>query len=198
MEENQKEKMTAVPETYTENTAVQNVPEGQASAPSELILGKFKSIDDLSEAYKELEKLQGNQSKELGNLRQQSEMIKNINQAWEIIKGLNDDSENLQAVAEKYNSPEYFQNPAFREIYKEAYHAFGKNLDPERLVNLLDGYVSSRLLAHEREISAKKENQNAVDSITFSQNGKSYIAQPKKRLDEMTPKEVDALLEKLI
>ena len=68
MEEFQ-EKDTIKEPVLTDNSAVvSNEPEGQAvSAPSDekLILGKFKSVDELTKAYAELEKLQGSQSKEL-------------------------------------------------------------------------------------------------------------------------------------
>jgi len=63
--------------------------EGQASAPLEnLILGKFKSVEDLSKAYQELEKLQGNQSQELGNLRKNVGIINAIQDAWQKEKEL--------------------------------------------------------------------------------------------------------------
>ena len=164
----------------------------------EMILGKFKSVEDLSKAYQELEKHQGVQSEELGALRQNSVMINNITQAWDRIKALKNAEKELKEAAKKYNTPQYFQDPSFREIYKEAYLALGKNLDADRLINLIEGYVSSRIFANERKRAAESENQSAINSMTFSKNEKSSITPPRKRLDEMTPKEVDDLLERLI
>lgn len=198
MEEIKEQNAAQEPEINSDNSKAQT-EEGQAqTAPSEMILGKFKSVEDLSKAYQELEKHQGVQSEELGALRQNSVMINNITQAWDRIKALKNAEKELKEAAKKYNTPQYFQDPSFREIYKEAYLALGKNLDADRLINLIEGYVSSRIFANERKRAAESENQSAINSMTFSKNEKSSITPPRKRLDEMTPKEVDDLLERLI
>ena len=198
MEEIQEQNAAQEPEINSDNSKAQT-EEGQAqTAPSEMILGKFKSVEDLSKAYQELEKHQGVQSEELGALRQNSVMINNITQAWDRIKALKNAEKELKEAAKKYNTPQYFQDPSFREIYKEAYLALGKNLDADRLINLIEGYVSSRIFANERKRAAESENQSVINSMTFSKNEKSSITPPRKRLDEMTPKEVDDLLERLI
>lgn len=198
MEEIKEQNAAQEPEINSDNSKAQT-EEGQAqTAPSEMILGKFKSVEDLSKAYQELEKHQGVQSEELGALRQNSVMINNITQAWDRIKALKNAEKELKEAAKKYNTPQYFQDPSFREIYKEAYLALGKNLDADRLINLIEGYVSSRIFANERKRAAESENQSVINSMTFSKNEKSSITPPRKRLDEMTPKEVDDLLERLI
>ena len=198
MEEIKEQNAAQEPEINSDNSKAQT-EEGQAqTAPSEMILGKFKSVEDLSKAYQELEKHQGVQSEELGALRQNSVMLNNITQAWDRIKALKNAEKELKEAAKKYNTPQYFQDPSFREIYKEAYLALGKNLDADRLINLIEGYVSSRIFANERKRAAESENQSAINSMTFSKNEKSSITPPRKRLDEMTPKEVDDLLERLI
>lgn len=199
MEEFQEQNVAAEP-VITDNpdtTALQN--EGQAqSAPSELILGKFKSVDELSKAYEELQKHQGTQSQELGTLRQHSAMLNNINELWNREKEIQNAREKLTGISEKYNKPEYFQDPSFREIYKEAFVALGEKLDTDRFINLLENYVSSRIFAKEKASSAKNETENAIGTMTFSKNNSSSLTPPKKRLDQMTPKEVDELLERLI
>ncbi len=198
MEEIKEQNAAQEPEINSDNSKAQT-EEGQAqTAPSEMILGKFKSVEDLSKAYQELEKHQGVQSEELGALRQNSVMLNNITQAWDRIKALKNAEKELKEAAKKYNTPQYFQDPSFREIYKEAYLALGKNLDADKLINLIEGYVSSRIFANERKRAAESENQSAINSMTFSKNEKSSITPPRKRLDEMTPKEVDDLLERLI
>ena len=197
MEEIQEKETIAEPEVNSDNSQAQQA-EGQAEAPSNLILGKFKSVEDLSKAYQELEKHQGVQSEELGSLRQNSAMLNNITQAWDKERAVKDAEKELREATKKYNTPQYFQDPSFREIYKEAYLALGKNLDADRLINLIEGYVSSRIFANERKRAAESENQSVINSMTFSKNEKSSITPPRKRLDEMTPKEVDDLLERLI
>ena len=175
-----------------------NIAGKSNSDPANLILGKFKSIDDLTKAYQNLEKHQGMQSAELGQLRQNSVMLSNINKAWQKQNDIMLAKNELQAVSEKYNTPEYFQDPSFRELFKEAYLALGKNLDADRLVNLIEGYVSSRIFSLEKSNSAKAETTGALNSISFEKNSKSSITPPKKRLDEMTQEEVNELIDRLI
>lgn len=199
MEEIQNSEVQQEPEVDSDNSAdTQISTDGQAQAPSELILGKFKTVEDLSKAYKELEKFQGVQSQELGILRQKSEICEEVNKAWEKHQSLEKAEANLKDVAQKYNSPSYFQDPSFREIFKEAYLALGDNLDADKFVNLIEGYVSSRIFALEKEKAAKSETQNVIDSMSFSKNETNSLTPPKKRLDEMTEKEVDELLERLL
>ena len=191
------------PEIISENSCSQK-EEGQAEkvseektdlqAPSELILGKFKSVEDLTE----LEKFQGTQSEELGLLRQKATLSEDLIKAWEHQQTIEKAQESLQQVAQKYNSPQYFQDPSFREIYKEAYLALGENLDSDRLVKLIEDYVTSRIFAKEKSQAKQKENNSAIDTMKFSKNEVSSLTPPKKRLDEMTEKEVDELLEQLI
>lgn len=200
MEEMQEKEVVLEPEKVSDNSN-NNQIEGQANneAPSEeLILGKFKSVEDLSKAYKELERHQGIQSEELGELRQNSAILNSIKQAWEKENSIKNAEAELKEAAKKYNSPEYFQDPSFREMYKEAYLALGKNLDPDRFISLLEGYVSSRIFALEKSKAANSETQKLVDSMNFSKNNVSSIIPPRKRLDEMTSREVDELLDRLI
>ncbi len=199
MEEIQEQNSVTEP-ANTENSNTETAQnEGQAqSAPSELLLGKFKSVDDLTKAYQELERHQGFQSQELGQLREQGAAINNITQLWAKEKEIQAAKEELMQASQKYDKPEYFQDPAFREMYKAAYLALGKNLDADKFIGLVENYVASRIYAKEKEKSAKNETEKAISSMTFSKNNTSSLTPPSKRLDEMTPKEVDELLERLI
>lgn len=185
------------PENTTENSSV-TTEQIEGQAPSELILGKFKSVEDLTKAYKELEKFQGTQSKELGELRQKASITEDVNKAWEKQQEIEKAQENLRQIAQKYNSPQYFQDPSFREIYKEAYLALGENLDSDRFVKLIEDYVTARILANKKIQAVEKENRSAIDMMNFSKNEISSLTPPQKRLDEMTAKEMDELLERLI
>ena len=179
----------------------QQINEGQSTLdPSEnLILGKFKSVEDLSKAYEELQRYQGTCSEELGALRKNAASFKELQDKFELIQKFHQSSANfLKENREKYNSPEYFQDTTFREIYQEAFAALGENLDTDRLVNLLESYVSSRIFANERKKAANSETQKVLDSMTYEKNTKSSLNPPKKRFDEMTPKEIDEMLERLI
>ena len=165
----------------------------------ELILGKFKSVEDLSRAYEELQKRQGQSSEELGNLRKE---IAGVNEFKENLNFFNAKKEEyLETILrdkEKYNLPEYFQDPTFKEIYQEALYVYGADLDTERMIDLIEKYVSTRIQAHEKKKLASRETQNILDSMTYSQNPKSKFVPPKKSFDEMTPQEVDELLDRLI
>ena len=211
MEEIQENSVVNEPDKVSENsntTKTTEQIEGQANtevkqdsatpAPSNLILGKFKSVEELTKAYKELEKFQGTQSEELGLLRQKALLSEDVNKAWEKQQQIEKAQENLKQVAQKYNSPQYFQDPSFREIYKEAYLALGENLDSDRFVTLIEDYVASRILAIEKSKAVEKENRSAIDAMNFSKNEVSSITPPKKRIDEMTQTELDELLKRLI
>ena len=169
-------------------------------APDEaLILGKFKTVEELTKAYQELQKLQGQNSAELGNLRKN---VKFFNDLGATLMGA---FENQNAFLkcferdrEKYNTPEYFQDPTFNEIYKEAIYALGENLDTEKLVNLLEGYVASRIFANEKRNSANDETENVLNSMMYGSNPKNKVKKPKKSLDEMSQKEIDELLDEII
>ena len=60
-------------EVCQENEVVQDSGESSKKEDpvEELILGKFKSVDDLAKAYEELQRHQGQNSEELGNLRKE-------------------------------------------------------------------------------------------------------------------------------
>lgn len=182
-----------------ENYSTTEFLEGQSQDPSELILGKFKSVDDLSKAYLELQKHQGESSQELGNLRKNAQSVSNLTEALaKAITMQEQFDEMIRVDRERYNQPEYFQDSAFRQIYREAFMALGDNLDTDKFVNLLEGYVKSRLSAYEKGKSAEAETQNLIDGMGYSKSAKNTITTPKKSLDEMTSQEVDELLDRLL
>ena len=172
----------------------------EAKDPSEeLILGKFKSVEDLKKAYQELQRHQGNSSEELGFLRKE---MANLNDFREMLnfynKKHNEYAEIIQRDKAKYSSEGYFQDPAFKELYKEALGVLGANLDTEKMVSLLEAYVKTRIQGEEKKKVAQKETQNVLDSMTYEKNPKTTFTPPKKAFDEMTEKEIDEMLERLI
>lgn len=170
-----------------------------ADPAKELILGKFKTVDDLSKAYEELQRSQGRHSDELGFLRKEVNSYRELQESFAYYQNiLNNISAAYNRDMEKYNSPEYFQDPTFREMYREAVSLFGDNFDTDRFVNLLETYVSARIFANDRKKAANNENQQVLNSMTYSKNSKSSFTPPKKRFDEMTDKEIDELLERRI
>ena len=109
----------------------------------------------------------------------------------EVSKIISDDKE-------KYNQAEYFQEPTFIDLYKEAISALGKNLDTDKFINLLETYVKSRISANDKSKLAQEETRKVINSMTYEKNSKTSFQPPIKHFDEMTPEEIDNLLEKLI
>ena len=190
-----------------ESTSEQIEEEGQSfdieeieEDPSEeLILGKFKAVEDLVKAYEELQKRQGQSSQELGNLRKELAGVNELKESLQFISSKKEEFiETIQRDKAKYSSPEYLQDPTFKEIYKEALLAYGANLDTDRMIDLVEQYVTSRIEIYEKNKIAQSETQNILDSMTYSKNPKSKFTPPKKSFDEMTPQEVDELLDRLI
>ncbi len=165
----------------------------------ELILGKFKSVDDLKKAYEELQKHQGKTSEELGSLRKEIAGVNELKEYLNFFNAKKDEYiEVMQRDMTKYDTPEYFQDPTFKEIYQEALMVYGSNLDTERMIDLIEKYVSTRIQSNEKKKLANSETQNILDSMSYTKNTKSKFAPPKKSFDEMTPQEIDELLDRYI
>ncbi len=194
--DNSQEFLEQIPEAKEVQKDGQSI---QKDPSDELILGKFKSVDELAKAYSELQKFQGESSKELGELRKESSSMNSLKSTLEEAVALSNDlSKIISEDKEKYNQAEYFQEPTFRELYKEAISALGKNLDTDKFVNLLETYVKSRISAYDRSKLAKEETEQVIDSMTYEKNSKTSFTPPKKHFDEMTSQEIDELLEKFI
>lgn len=186
--------------TSEEANQIQDYGQSYSEDPSnELILGKFKNVDELVKAYTELQRFQGENSKELGELRKESSSMNSLkNSLKQAISLSKEVGEMINADKEKYNQAEYFQEPSFRELYKEAIGVIGKNLDTDKFVNLLETYVKSRISAYDKSKQAQAETQQVIDSMTYEKNSKTSFTPPKKHFDEMTSQEIDELLEKFI
>ena len=218
MEENQFEKETqkietenSEPET-SDNSEFSNMSnnnlasetkrsggESKLDPQADLILGKFKSVEDLSKAYNALEKHQGECSEELGSLRKEVTALKDIQTYLDGVDSMQMAFRKcMERDSQKYNTPEYLQDPTFKELYTEALFALGDNLDTDRLVTLVESYVGARIRAYDKKKAEQNETGKILDSMTYSDNPKSSIEKPKKTLDEMTDEEFKAELRKLI
>lgn len=191
-------------ENQTAETFVTDLKENDGQAeisapPQELILGKFKSVEDLSKAYEELQKHQGKTSAELGTLRKNLSEFNTLKEFSEKVGSLKDVLiPQIQRDKELYDSPEYFQNSTFKEMYTEALIAYGDNLDTDRMINLLETYVKERISAYEKDKSANIETQEIIASMSYSKNPKTSLEKPKKSLSEMTEDEFRESVRKLI
>lgn len=170
--------------------------EDKSSDPSTLILGKFKSTEDLTEAYKQLEKLQGNQSSELGALREKLTSMNNSNEAIKLFESIVNNQAQIQEAAKKY--PNYFADPSFKQLYVEAYRAIGADLDVDRLVNLVESYAAARIFEYKKSQAAEAETQQAIGGMKFDKNDKTVTTPVRKSIQQMSPKELDEMLDRLI
>ena len=176
-----------------------NFEEAEKDPSEKLILGKFKTVEDLSKAYEELQKRQGKSSEELGNLRKEIAGVNEMKKNLEFFNAKKEEYlETILRDKEKYDLPEYFQDPTFKEIYQEALMVYGAELDTERMIDLIEKYVSGRIQTYEKKKTAENETQGILDSMNYSKNPISKFIPPKKSFDEMTPQEVDELLDRLI
>ena len=197
--EEQDETVESASELLEEEGQSFDTEEVEEDPTEELILGKFKSVEDLVKAYEELQKRQGQSSEELGTLRKE---IAGVNELKENLDFLNAKKEEyLETILrdkEKYSAQGYFEDPTFKEIYQEALLVYGSDLDTDRMIDLIEKYVSGRIQTHEKKKLASSETQNILDSMNYSKNPKTKFTPPKKSFDEMTPQEVDELLDRLI
>ena len=83
-------------------------------------------------------------------------------------------------------------------MYTEAYRAFGADLDVDRLVNLVEGYASARIFAYEKSKQAEAETKKTISGMTFDKNDKTVSTPVRKSIQQMSPKELDEMLERLI
>lgn len=183
-------------------TVDSNISPGQSatSDPKEgMILGKFKSVEDLTKAYEELQKQQGKSSQEVGNLRKDLADFSNLKELSSMLTSYQASIiPVIKRDRELYNTPEYFQNNVFNEMYTEALMAYGDNLDTDRMISLLETYVKDRIALYEKGKSAQNETQGVLESMSYSKNPKGSISNPKKSLSEMSEAEFRESIRKLI
>lgn len=165
---------------------------------SGLFAGKFKSVEDLSKSYVELEKKCGSQALELGELRKVAEEYAKHKEICRMNEQrLNEFQELVRKMSEKYNSEQYLKNKEFRDILSAAYQGFGNDLDVDVMVDLLEKYHNSRNTMSRQADLLKSEADSATDMLAYS-NIPSKTQAPKKRLSEMTPEELNKALDELM
>lgn len=166
---------------------------------NDLILGKFKSVDDLADAYKNIQSQSGQQSKELGELRKKAEIFDNLQkQITESGSKIQEARNYFSQVVPKYSNDEYFKNNEFTNLYKEAFSALGVNLDTDKFITLLDKYVNSRINLYEKNKSAKSENEYIKNQMKFSESAPKNIQSSIPKLDNLSNEEIDAYVAKHI
>lgn len=163
-----------------------------------LILGKFKSVEDLADAYKNLQKQQGAQSEELGVLRKNTDFLKNLTDFYNKTTNNKDNAFNyLVNNLSKYDNDKFMKNQEFKNLYTEAFNALGEDLDTEKFVDLVDKYVESRILAQAAIKAAEKENESITDGMQFS-SGKYKKSEKKLRMQDIPPEELESYIAKYI
>lgn len=182
----------------SQKTETDKKDENPTDNKSDLILGKFKNYEDLKAAYQNLQKQQGEQSVELGNLRKLKQALQEVvaKQKEEEAKEL-EKQEYVNNYLAKYDNENYFQNDAFKNLYSEAFQALGTNLDTDLFVQKLEDYVISRIMLKEQLKNAQDENKSATDSLSFSK-GESKKSDKKLRFQDIPPEELDKYIAKYV
>lgn len=195
--ENQNETVEIVENQQVENSQTQE--QQSQTEGGEMLLGKFKSVDALTNAYKNMESHLGQQSKEIGELREKAQMLDNIlknnEQKEKMNKVVKDYLEN--AIA-KYNKDEYFNSSEFTDLFKEAFMLIGPNLDIDKFVALLDKYTAQRISLNDKQKAAKKETENAKSQMQFSGSAIKKNFKSVLNLEKLSPEEIDAYVAKHI
>ncbi|DAA98150.1 TPA: hypothetical protein CPT80_00400 [Candidatus Gastranaerophilales bacterium HUM_9] len=182
----------------SQKTETDKKDENPTDNKSDLILGKFKNYEDLKMAYQNLQKQQGEQSVELGNLRKLKQVLQEVvaKQKEEEAKEL-EKQEYVNNYLAKYDNENYFQNDAFKNLYSEAFQALGTNLDTDLFVQKLEDYVLSRIMLKEQLKNAQDENKSATDSLSFSK-GETKKSDKKLRFQDIPPEELDKYIAKYV
>ena len=92
--------------------------------------------------------------------------------------------EYLRINVTKYSDE--FQNPAFSELYSEAFKALGCDLDTDRFVTLLRNYGQTLIAARKMNTDIDNENSAATDEIAGISGGKSITNVREKNILEMS------------
>ncbi len=162
------------------------------------ILGKFKSVEDLSKAYLELQKKFGQLSRETGELRKiAQEYEAHMARCEAGRKQLEDFKRLVDGMGSKYNTEAYLQNREFRDLLKAAYDGYGNSLDVDSMVKLVDNYLNSRMAQMQRADALKSESDKATDMLAYTNNQSKFKTSGKK-LTDMTPAELDKALDELM
>ena len=283
------EETETVEETDNSETDDTQEPEQKEEVEEEQQQGQFKSLEDATKSYQELQKLNGRQATELGELRkikeaydkQQAEInaqklqeaqnkgfetvvayennqeltkfqvneyskhlnevdypdemknllaqylvnpsaelldtieaefpisvVKDIAGKSELYKGqlqqkesealavqLEESARNyLNANVNKYQ--EDFKNPAFQELYGEAFKALGCDLDSEKFVRLVRNFADSVIKANGIKTGIENENKSATDEIAGLSVGNAQSSNGEKLLTDMSPDELKQYLRK--
>lgn len=193
-----KDKTTISNNENSQKTETDKKDENPTDNKSDLILGKFKNYEDLKMAYQNLQKQQGEQSVELGNLRKLKQVLQEVvaKQKEEEAKEL-EKQEYVNNYLAKYDNENYFQNDAFKNLYSEAFQALGTNLDTDLFVQKLEDYVLSRIMLKEQLKNAQDENKSATDSLSFSK-GETKKSDKKLRFQDIPPEELDKYIAKYV
>lgn len=188
----------SVDEKPEQNGLEENEAVEQQQEVPELILGKFKTIEDLKTAYQNLQKQQGEQSVELGELRKLKQYLQQIaEKKQEEDARQSAKEEYINSYLEKYDNENYFQNDAFKNLYSAAFDALGTDLDTDGFVQKLEEYVLSRILLKEQLKNAQDENKNATDSLNFSK-GETKSNEKKLRFQDIPQNELEKYIAKYV
>lgn len=169
-------------------------------------------VQDPDEMKKVLLKYRQNPDKEILDFIEAEfpmDVIKNVAGKLELAKGqlqnkkneaqkeqfMNSAKEYLDVNVNKYS--EEFKNPAFTELYTEAFKALGTDLDTDLFISLLNKYTESVIKNANLQKNMQKENDEATDEMAGLSVGQTQNLS-EKPLKAMSDKELASYIKKFV
>lgn len=169
-------------------------------------------VQDPDEMKKVLLKYRQNPDKEILDFIEAEfpmDVIKNVAGKLELAKGqlqnkkleaqkeqfMNSAKEYLDVNVNKYS--ENFKNPAFAELYSEAFKALGTDLDTDLFVDLLNKYTESVIKNANLQKGMQQEYDDATDEMAGLSVGQTHNLS-EKPLRAMSDKELASYIKKFV
>lgn len=102
----------------------------------------------------------------------------------------------LNETVPKYK--EEFENEGFRELFGEAFKAYGVNTDAEKLVSIAQKIADCAIKSNGFKRTIADENKQATDEIAGLTNSASKKSNSPVNLTELNEEELDKVLERLL
>jgi len=157
---------------------VGNAPgQDNASAKDQLILGKFKTPDDLAKSYAEVEAEKGRLANEIGRLRSEMDAVKSQNEMAKAIA----------AIAESKKPKEESQPANLDEFLSELEADGVPKIAAKKLIGLSNNWLSSTEKKMRDEVDATRKELQELRRQTYDEMERmsSDYQQNKPLIDEM-------------
>ena len=199
-------------EEFEEHQQEEQINKDLAAFEADEYLKHINECQEPSEMKEVLLKYRQNPSKELLDFIEAEfplETIKSIAGMKKLVEGqlqnkkleaqklqvMNSAKEYLDLNVNKYS--EDFKNPAFTELYSEAFRILGTGLNTDKFVNMLKNYANSVLKSSNLKNGIIKEGEDITDEIAGLSIG-SASTSTEKQINNMSDKELESYIKKFV